>query len=333
MDEASRHQHSNHYGLPMRHAPKSRWISTSLAAAMLLAGCAIQTGDKDTVDDPGRTVTDLPTTDGETTSLVTELHTYKQPVVDVLFIVEVPEGKTALLAIVPAIIENWIYWGIDFQAGATTIDESPEMGRLTRARDKKWVDPSDEQPALLMQELINVVQNEGSYEKGFDATHKALEWTDPGEPNDGFLRPDSQVAVVMLSYNNDAGSQITPMQLSNYLNDLRPKDSQVEFHSITDSADYIFVSNQVGGILWPLFAQPLNPSMQAVTETFDATEFPLEQFPDEATLVVQVTNPGGTAYELTADEFIYAADLNSITIHSDPPPDADAELAITYLPM
>jgi len=300
--------------------------------ATLAAGCtenAAGKAEKPTFD---RTVDDTDTDSTSSTS-VTEVHTYTQPVVDVLFIVEVPEGKTALLEITPAIIEAWVYWGIDFQAGATTIDASPEMGRLTTARGKKWVDRHDPSPALLMQELIDVVQNEGGLETGFDATHQALQWASPGGPNEGFLRNDSQVAVVMLSFNNDAGSDITRSDLATYLNDLRPTDEQVEFHSITDSSDYIFVTEQVGGILWPLFAQPLNPSMSAVTETFDPTRFPLEAVPDESTLGVQFTNPGGIPVVLTVEEFQYDSDRNAITIHSDPPPDQGAELVITYAPL
>ena len=314
----------------------SHWLrprhASVLAAALLLGGCA---QNPQQIEQWARktdaTLITAPTGTGTSTALVTETHTYTQPVVDILFIVEVPEGKDALLEIVPAIIDAWVYWGIDFQAGATTIDDSPEMGRLTTSRGVKWATNTSDQPALLMQELIDVVQNEGSLETGFDATYQALEWTGPGEPNDGFLRPDSQVCVIMLSYNDDAGSQITPAELSNYLNALRPEDDQVEFHSITDSEDYIYVTNQVGGVLWPLFAVPLNPSMGAITDTFDATEFTLGQTPDEATLGVQVTNPGGTAFGLTAEEFEYDAVSNAIIITSDPPPEQGAELTITYL--
>jgi len=318
----------------MRPALNSRCFGVCLAAALLLGGCAEQTANKKNKgDDPDRTNTLDSDSDLTTTSLVTEVHTYTQPMVDVLFIVEVPEGKSALLAIVPAIIDAWVYRGIDFQAGATTIDASPEMGRLTTARGKKWVVPTDPDPAVLMTELIDVVQNEGGLETGFDAVHKSIEWTDAGEPNDGFLRPDSQICVVMLSYNDDAGSAIGPMALAQYLNDLRPTDEQVEFHAITDSADYISVTNAVGGILWPLFAQPLNPSMAAITETFDPTQFALGGTPDLSTMVVQLTNPGGSATELTADvDYLYDATRNDIVIITDPPPEKDAELLITYFP-
>lgn len=324
-----------------------------IAAWLLLAACSQPEPSPPPVTDGDPT----PTTDTEPPTIetasstdtalpppnpadaVTESFTYSTPPVDVLFVIDASTsmiGNTELLiGALDGVVTSWISKNIDFHVGVVDIDESPTQGRLLSLGGNRWVEPTLPTPGVLLQEMVDAVPDPSTNEMGRATTWLAFDQMDSGEPNEGFLRADSRIAVIIHSDETDQSTNnpVTYQEFVDYLNALRVDPELVAFNAIVGTEDYFDVTASVGGIAWSVTNTPYGPALDAITATIEGNNaFTLPRAAYEDTITARVTEPAGDVVDLandtlTYDETTFAVDLGLYF------PDTGATVEITYVPL
>lgn len=284
--------------------------------------------------------------------LENELHTDRilqvtQPRVDVLWVVDdsgsMHDEQVALSTNFPTFFEFFDGSGLDYHIGvvSTDMDASRRRGRLVDVEGERFIHADTPDAARVFDGMAMLGTRGSATERGLDATWVALEAERDGA-NEGFLRADSSLHIVVVSDESDYSVQITPEELASYLVGLRADPDQVTFSSIvsprptcptasTPGDDYVAVTEQVGGITWSICTDDWSDvlgqlGLQAVGLK---REFFLSQLPVEDTITVTVVE-GNLPLTFEKDvDWVYDPVRNSIRF-LDYVPKPLAEVSIEY---
>lgn len=286
-------------------------------------------------DEPSDSDSDTDTEPEEDPTPITESFTYTPPVVDVLFVIDASssmDGLTeALISALPVMVAGWEARGLDFHAGVTDIDRSAAQGALIDVDGSRWVDPAMEDPTSVLMQMVDDVGDPSDREGGRAATYNALVWSAPGEVNEGFLRDDSQIAIVVHSDETDqsGNTPVSEEEFIDFLQAFRPEE-KLAFHTITGNRGYAQVSDATGGVQWNVYTMPYSPALQAINDTLVATNvFTLSHEADRRSIEVRVIETDGARVDLDDDAWDYEDDDRTVDLESYVPTDG-ATVEITY---
>ena len=131
-----------------------------------------------------------------------------------------------------------------------------QSGKLREFGGERWVDEDTVDPINVFGAMARLGTSGSSSEQGLGATYTALE-TLRDTYNNGFLRDESDIHVVVLSDERDQtpGNLITGDEFVDWFDNLRPDADATTFSSIVTlngynrGSEYIEVTEQVGGVV------------------------------------------------------------------------------------
>ncbi len=270
---------------------------------------------------------------------VTESFPYAVAPADVLFIIDASTsmiGYTeSLLGTLEGLVDTWMARNIDFHAGVVDIDESDIQGQLLSIGGRRWSDPLAPTPGSLLRELVDDVPDPSTQEEGRTSTYLALTAMGPGLANDGFLRPGSDLAIILHSDEVDQSDDnpVSTQQFIDYLLALRPDPNLRGFNTIVATEDFHDISVAVGGVVWSVSNEPYGPALDAVTATIQGNNaFVLTEAPWAPSITAHVVEPDGTEVDLPNDSLDYDSKTNTVDL-DEYYPDSGATVEITYNPL
>lgn len=261
---------------------------------------------------------------------------------DVLFVVDnscsMVDEQEELSAVADEFLTPLV--GTDWHIGVVTtdMDAASHRGRLRPGPDgSRWIDGSDD--LLTATGWLSKTVEQGNLgsgiEKPLDASISALDLL-AATDNAGFSRPEADLAVIFLTDEPDYSSTTTS-NWENWFADIQ-LDRVASVHGFIAPASSTQVSSLIatfGGIEVDVATSNWGPAAADIAATilpgpsFDGT-FPLTDLADPATLVVTVTEPGGTPTVLVDGvDFVYDAILNAIVFTGYVPPDG-TEIVVDY---
>ena len=163
-----------------------------------------------------------------------QIDTFKQrprPVVDILWVIDnsgsMIEERLQLGQKFDKFMNRLLESGADFQIGviSTDADEPTQAGRLQGTNKIITNLTANPQEAFALN--IDIVATTNIWEKGLDAMRKALseEMTDTDKPNQGFLREEASLFVIILSDEDDS-SRGLPAYYARWLSHLKGKGEE-----------------------------------------------------------------------------------------------------------
>ncbi len=264
----------------------------------------------------------------------------EKPKVDILWVVDnsgsMDKEQKDLGTNFPIFMDYFLNSNLDYHIGvvSTDMDNPAQSGKLIEAQGLRFIDTETPNPAQTFEAMSLLGTGGSPTEKGIEAAYTALELKT--EINTGFLRDDSAVHVVVVSDESDysTSNPISKPEFVEYLNNLRAEDENVSFNSIvaprsnlcnsvtTTGADYIDVTEAVGGVFWSLCDDDWVGALEAIgLETAGLKrEYFLSAKPVEDTVEVSVIDIDGVEvefflYDPTADtgDYTYSEPRNSVT--------------------
>lgn len=262
----------------------------------------------------------------------TEQFTFEAPRLDVLFVVDnsgsMTEEQSDLIAALPDVSASLLASSLDFHVGvvSTDMDSAGHKGRLQGAGGPLWVDRDTPDPVDALEQMADLGIGGSGDERGLAAvvaSHDALGAT----YNQGFYRDGSQLAVVVVSDENDHSVGSTA-DFSAWLQTIR-EPGEASFTSIVLPAGYIpsfgddgeagrrylDVTQDVGGETHDIRNAPFTAALQRALDRTHGMRLELAAEPDPETLAVTVTATDQTILGLERDvEWIWDADLGLVEL-------------------
>lgn len=271
----------------------------------------------------------------EPTDQIDRLVQVEVPEVDVLWVVDnsgsMGGEQDQLAANFPVFMNYFLNSGLDYHIGLTTTDMSNggERGILMPAAGYRWIDNDTVSASSVFAEMTGSIGVTGSAdEMGRDATFSALEiQAQPYMPNEGFLREEASLHVVVISDENDYSEAIGLGEFVDWMNNLKPTDDMVTFSSIVspgggcdweEGTDYIAVTNAVGGEFESICTEDWEPMLNRLGLQASGLkrEYFLSQLPVPGTIEVWVeeVSDAGTVHLPFEEEtdWLYNPSRNSI---------------------
>jgi len=206
--------------------------------------------------------------------------------------------------------------GVLFHIGVVSTDmmASTDEGKLVSSLGRRWVDSwMTEQDAAAFIDTAVVMGTQGSAnEQGLDAADAALTvHAVPGGFNDGFLRTRADLAILVLSDEDDHSTQ-TAAVFAGWLGGFKPAGVGISFHSIvspnpvcTDAGEpgttYVQVTNAIGGLFESICAQDYTQALASLGTDYSPAgrvAVLLPEEPDMTSIQVAVTETDGVTTEL-----------------------------------
>ncbi len=269
--------------------------------------------------------------------------------VDILFIVDnscsMFEEQNALAASASNLVQPFLERGTDFQIGVVTTDMTDFMqsGRLVDVGGLKWVDQNTPDPIPTMAMMFVLGTTGSATEQGLDAATAAVSLSGPGSHNEGFIRESADLAMVVLSDEEDQSYRLTVQEFIDWANVLK-NGPVVSFHSIVSPAlpcpgaatpglRYIELTNALGGVVGSICDADYSPILDEIAEGYGAApseSFELPYAVDPSSLAATVTAPDGTvvayvAADLTWDPVTFSVSLPLV-------PEIASTVVIWYAP-
>jgi hypothetical protein len=283
----------------------------------------------------------------------------QKPEVDVLWVIDnscsMESEQEEVAADFPLFMQYFLGSGLDYHIGvvSTDMDDPDQSGRLTLGPAQvRWIDEATPDPMGAFAAMAQLGIDGSSVEQGIAAGYAAFELQRTF--NDGFLREDSAVHVIVLSDESDFSAEdpVTLGEYTNYLNGLRADPAMVQYHAIvsppaaapdtcqgvqTAGDRYIQVSQAVGGVYRSLCDTPWSAALEAIglESAGLRREYFLTERPVDGTIRVAVDDQGNTLLfdafdpETALGDWVYSDPRNSITFLSYVP-EAGAVVHITY---
>ncbi len=268
--------------------------------------------------------------------------------VDMLFVVDnscsMADEQDDLNNAFPTLLDSLLDLGLDFHIGviSTDMDDPNHSGILREEGGDTWIDASDPDPELTFSNMADLGTSGSAIEKGRDAVFAALEtlaFTD----NIGFRRFDSQLAVVVLSDEDDSSTG-SVADFSNWLSGEVNRPSDLTFSSIvgpnlgcataSDGQGYYDVTTAVGGVFHSICDTNYDAPMADLADLFwTSVPYELSAVADEATISISASEFGGPYIELAAEDWAYDPIENTVRLTSSYHPPGGTDLAIKYLPL
>lgn len=216
--------------------------------------------------------------------------------------------------------------GLDFQVGVITTDmvDPYHQGRLLQANSARWVTSTSE---VATYESMVVPGTAGAAtEKGRDAIHAALvQHAAPGEHNEGFVRADADLGVVVVVDESDFSTDVDRVTMRDTLATYKAADASVSVHAFvvppegcstgsTPGDDYLWLSTELGGIQHDICdTENFGTALDAVAGYHEVPEsdFQLSVNADPAWLSATVDD-AGTVTEYVASELQWDAATSTV---------------------
>ncbi|HHO50919.1 MAG TPA: hypothetical protein ENK18_08620 [Deltaproteobacteria bacterium] len=271
------------------------------------------------------------------------------PRVDVLFVVDnscsMDEEQLALGLNFPAFLSWFLGSGLDYHIGVVSTDmKDPEhSGKLQERSGRRWIDSETDHPEVVFDDMVSL-GIEGDYnESGRAAAYTAVEILAETH-NLGFLREGAGLHITVVSDEDDASgdSPVSREEFVQYLLGARQSPRLVTFSSIVvpftgcpDSdeagADYMAVTNQVGGVIWPICSGDWTQVLDELG--FLAVglqrEFFLSRLPVPGTVEVEVETSGVVRSLEEGVDWSYDERRNSVSF-LELVPEPLAKIRLTY---
>lgn len=280
------------------------------------------------------------------------------PKVDVLWVVDnscsMVEEQNKLSENFPLFMDYFLSSNLDYHIGVVSTDmlSESDKGRLQERSGYRYIDNTVTNAAALFSQMAVLGVNGDTDEKGIAATYAALELKRDGY-NNGFLRDEATLSVIIISDENDYtnGNPITRPEFISWLRNLKASPDFVSFSSIVGpqtgcltaeaGLDYLAVTNAVGGIKWSICKEDWAPVLEelGLQAAGLRREFFLSQIPVRQPNSVQVlVKDAGIVYNFheafdqdpePADSWTFDEKRNSIRF-VEYIPNPGAEVMIDY---
>ena len=231
---------------------------------------------------------------------------------------------------------------IDYQMAAITTDmtDTNESGRI-----QGDIITQNTPQSVALNTFLQAVGFGGSGdEKGLEATQKALTAPLINTDNQGFLRSDASLSVIVISDEND-DSSITSSSFVSWFRTLKPDPNMLRFNGFVGLSlgnnslgctiasvgeKYIETAYQTQGFAIDLCISNYDMALQELSAAAAGlrVQFPLDKEPSSlATIIVEVD---GTPISQGLDGWTYDINTNSIIFHGDNIPQPDSTVFFQY---
>lgn len=236
-----------------------------------------------------------------------------QPVVDVLFVIDnscsMSNDQAALSENAPAFMQWFVSSGLDYHIGVVSTDvvDSSDNGRLQAPPGfPLWIDSSDNDAINTFSQMAVLGSFGASPERGLDGLYRAIE-VEGRAYNNGFLRQDSNLNVIVVSDEDDFSMDVSPPELVRWFGGLRP-DDQLTFSAIDNplagesgpGRKYRDIAENFAGEIWDINQDDWATVLErlGLQATGRRAEFFLSRNPVQESIEVQVQLPGTKATAL-----------------------------------
>jgi hypothetical protein len=256
-----------------------------------------------------------------------------QPVVDILWVLDdspsMHDQLDEIFSMAPAFLDWFVSSGLDYHIGVISTDTG-ERGELrTSEAGLRWLDPQTPEPHHVLLELLADDGIGSSCEQGLTTSGLAL------QANEGFLRDDSAVHVIIVSDEVDQSDPdvVTSEEYVDWFTALGVARS---FSAVADSSAvpgcgagqwsrYADLVEQIGGVYWELGRGDWDVMLDTLGLATSALqrEFVLSQpaVPDSLQVSLDAT-------QLPSSDYWFDPAANSIVFYRAPP--WPAEVRVTY---
>lgn len=313
---------------------------------LLAAGCA-QDFRIDEVEPNYAGTSDAPALDAE---VVQDVLVQRIPdALDVLWVVDNSQSMLAEQAKLannfPRFVDFFTGSSLDWRVGvvSTDLDDPDQSGKLIEARDRRWVDPLTPDPVETFGEMVDLGRDGALVEQGRGAVYAA--WTDPDaiDHNRGFFRDEADLAIVIVTDEDDKTRTIGLDAFLDWFDTLKPDHDMASISAIAGTAevcgrneegvDYAALVDATGGAFHDICSANWKPVLEdlGVRAAGLSRRFFLTEVPDLASLQVQVDDGGDLRTFVLGDGFTYDELDNAIAFTRYTPP-ARAEVLVRYVP-
>lgn len=236
---------------------------------------------------------------------------------------------------------------VDYHVGVVSTDmfDSNHSGKLRQAGGVRWIDRDTPNSALVFASMVGLGTGGDSAPKHRDAVYAALEVHGvEGGYNEGFLRSDGSLDVVVISDSLDQSFSIGLDEFSDYLLALRPDSTQVRVHAIvsedppcatawTSEPSWLALQAQTGGLFQSVCDLDWTTTLQGIAAAGDALqEFTLPEPADRDSLAAVVAStpyPPHTEYSALDLELL----ADGVTVRLPEPAPRQGTVTIFYAPL
>jgi len=280
----------------------------------------------------------------QVTNLVTDSFTHRRGKVDVLFVIDdscsMSDEQNDLVAAFPAFLDYFDDSGLDYHVGvvSTDMNDPAKSGQLVQDGAYRWIDELTIDPEGTFTNMASLGVTGSANEKGLEAMAKALgQLSEPGEYNEGFRRDDAQLAVIVVS-DEDDGSAMAPEAYVDFLTaqTILPQDARL--HSLVDLGNcnftvgqrYLDVSAETAGVEWSICASQYSPLFDAIGDGLASSQPMALSAEPLADIEVVATEPFGAPFVVDPSLYTYDTDLNIIRINAGYRPPVGTEFDVVY---
>jgi hypothetical protein len=268
------------------------------------------------------------------------------PKVDVLFVVDnscsMYDEQDELTSAFPSFMAYFEGSGLDYHIGVTSTDidgnYNGSKGKLVQISGDRWIDDDTTDPQDTFTAMASMGTGGSGNEKGLGAVYQALE-INRATSNQGFLRDDSGIHVVVLSDEPDLTppSVISQPEFVQWFDSLRNEADDRTFSSIVGplGTRYEDTTAAIGGVLWditagdfPQLLERLGVQAAGLKREYFLSQVPV---PDTVEVSVEDAESGATLTFARDDDWTYSPDRNSVLFLTYIP-NAGSSIVIHYLP-
>ncbi len=282
---------------------------------------------------------------------VCSLETLAAEAMDVLLIVDnscsMSEEQARLSSNVANIVEPFLDRGTDFHLGVVSTDMimNSQAGKLQTAAGLRWVDQNTPDPVATAAQMIVLGTGGSADERGRDAAYAAIEiHGGAGGYNEGFIRPDADLAMIVISDENDHSSAVGAAEFVNWAQMLKA-GPVVSFHSIVspqplctsaaeEGTEYLGLTTAIGGASTSICESDYSPLLDDIAQNWapipiDAgVELPYAVLP--SSLAAMVTTPEGDVTAYAAEDLTLDAPALLVFLPEIPP--AGSTIQVWFAP-
>lgn len=264
--------------------------------------------------------------------------------IDVLWVIDNSSSMLAeqqkLAENFPVFLDFYLGSGLDWRIGVISTDtwDDTQSGKLQGGAGYLWVDATVPDPSAVFEDMALLGRDGSAAEKGRRAIWLALTDPDAIAWNDGFLRDDARLSIIVVSDENDATSNDPSMgELATVLQGL---GREVTISAIVTpetpcginkpGLEYAQMVQATGGLLLDICEEDWSPLLEALGILAGGLSrtFYLPRRPVEETIEVWIEDEG-VRIDFAADDWTYDPVANAITF-VDYTPRAAAEVHVRY---
>jgi len=276
-----------------------------------------------------------------------DVFTHQRAQVDVLLVVDdsrsMVDDRADLADSYPELVELFGNSGVDWHLGVISTDATAATsgGRLTQAGPYRWLDESTPHPSDVFAELLQSDETASASERARSVIHDAITVHDAAF-NAGFLRADAQLAVLVVSDEDDQTASPTVGDFVPWFEQLRQVADDATLHAMVGLPDqscgsvagikHIDVAERTGGLIFDLCERDFVGAAAQITDTWSSSPFYFLSEQPQAELEVLVTEPYAEQRALDAEAWAYNAQLNAVRITPSYRPPVGTVFEVRYAP-